>query len=737
MKKIKIFLQAICIFSLITCAEAAINNPPAVSLTSPTTGNYKGLINIKGSATDDRGLNRIELYIDNVLVQPNMMCWGKKSCAYNVTCDSLKRSDGPHTLRLRAVDSGGKYTDSNSVSINLDNLLPTSVFLSTPVTGASVSGNVSLTANATDPSGILRVIFFRKSTNPSNPTPVVIGSDFTVPYTSTLITTNIPDGDYMLYVEAYSVLLGAQTPPVFTKSPEIMISVRNTPVDNIPPTISVTNPSNGAVVSGVVSITANASDNVAVTGVQFQVDGVNLGMEDTSAPYSASWDTAITSVSSGTHVLTAVARDAQGNGATSQSVSVTKPGRPYKTVRSYVHFGSASFSNQNILNETACFSARVNDFIAAKKSFTTSDALNSYKLPNSGVLVMQYQNGVGAEPGESSGFLDIMRDLSAIWIDEGGHEVKFRSADFLIGNLPNPVKLQHWIDLLTGLTSNYMNELASYNDGFFMDNLGGGASPDQFAVKPSNWDAGLFYDGKDAVVRALKQRFPEEKIYINGYADWSINRGEPQWTGISMLHGNLSADGMMIEEFSLGGGVTDPASPSSEARMRIRMSAALEILGLQKGLVILDYFRLDEVQKRLYCLANYLLVANEHSFYGPMIPKNDYQSSDIPEYYVDLGAPIDSVYQDLDTDPVKSGFLKRRYEKATVYSNTDDNRMFTVNLDSSNYQKLKLVGGGHFTGNGDGIWNEAPLGRVEWEDLNASRVDLGPKTAVILRRKVS
>ena len=59
------------------------------------------------------------------------------------------------------------------------------------------------------------------------------------------------------------------------------------PPDTTPPTVSVTAPAAGATVSGTnVTVSANASDNVGVAGVQFKLDGANLGAEDTSAPYS-------------------------------------------------------------------------------------------------------------------------------------------------------------------------------------------------------------------------------------------------------------------------------------------------------------------------------------------------------------------------------------------------------------------------------------------------------------------
>ncbi|MCL7420197.1 MAG: Ig-like domain-containing protein [Methylobacter sp.] len=91
--------------------------------------------------------------------------------------------------------------------------------------------------------------------------------------------------------------------------------------DTTAPTVSLTAPTNGATVLGTVTVSANASDNVGVVGVQFRLDGVNLGAEDTSSPYSIAWDT--TAVANGSHSLTAVARDAAGNIRTSDAVTVT------------------------------------------------------------------------------------------------------------------------------------------------------------------------------------------------------------------------------------------------------------------------------------------------------------------------------------------------------------------------------------------------------------------------------
>jgi len=92
------------------------------------------------------------------------------------------------------------------------------------------------------------------------------------------------------------------------------------PPDTTPPTVAITAPTQGATVFGLVSVSAGASDNVDVVGVQFFVDGQALGAEVIAPPFSVVWDTAN---SLGNHVLTAAARDASNNTTTSAPVSVT------------------------------------------------------------------------------------------------------------------------------------------------------------------------------------------------------------------------------------------------------------------------------------------------------------------------------------------------------------------------------------------------------------------------------
>jgi hypothetical protein len=103
--------------------------------------------------------------------------------------------------------------------------------------------------------------------------------------------------------------------------------------DTTSPTVRITAPQSGSTVFGRINVTATATDNAGVAGVQFQLDSVDSGAEDVAGPYAISWDTNTAAV--GSHTITAVARDAAGNRTTSEPVTVTvvNPPRPPSAAR--------------------------------------------------------------------------------------------------------------------------------------------------------------------------------------------------------------------------------------------------------------------------------------------------------------------------------------------------------------------------------------------------------------------
>jgi hypothetical protein len=84
--------------------------------------------------------------------------------------------------------------------------------------------------------------------------------------------------------------------------------------DTTAPTVSITSPANGATVSGSVTVTVSASDNVGVTSTAISIDG---------GAYTTSLTWATTSVADGSHTIQARAQDAAGNSGYSSTITVT------------------------------------------------------------------------------------------------------------------------------------------------------------------------------------------------------------------------------------------------------------------------------------------------------------------------------------------------------------------------------------------------------------------------------
>jgi hypothetical protein len=84
--------------------------------------------------------------------------------------------------------------------------------------------------------------------------------------------------------------------------------------DTTAPTVSITSPANGATVSGSVTVTVSATDNVGVTSTGISIDG---------GSYTTSLTWATTAVADGSHTIQARAQDAAGNIGYSSTITVT------------------------------------------------------------------------------------------------------------------------------------------------------------------------------------------------------------------------------------------------------------------------------------------------------------------------------------------------------------------------------------------------------------------------------
>jgi O-glycosyl hydrolase len=263
--------------------------------------------------------------------------------------------------------SGGAFTFSapaNSVftltTPSVPDTTSPAVSITAPATGVTISGTTTISANATDDVAVAGVQFKLDGAN--------LQSEVTSsPYSINWNTFGVANGSHTLSAVARDAAGNSTT------SSTITVTVSNA-VDTTAPTVTMSAPAPGATISGQVAVSANAADTggSGLAGVQFKLDGSNLQSEDTSSPYSITWDT--NSVADGSHTLTAVARDGAGNITTSSATAVTvKNAAPTGTLL----LGSQSIQSSSDTNASGDAEAFRYAAVASGATGTLSFYINS------------------------------------------------------------------------------------------------------------------------------------------------------------------------------------------------------------------------------------------------------------------------------------------------------------------------------------------------------------------------
>ena len=232
----------------------------------------------------------------------------KMVTAHQMSLTGLAQGTTYH-FRVRSTTSTDNATSSDQTfSTTGGSNTPPSVQVTSPAAGATLSGKVNLTAVASDNGSVKGVQFRVDGTS--------VGPDvLAAPYLYVLDSSTLSNGSHSISA------IATDNTGASTTSANVVVKVDNSVKDTTPPTVSITGPANGAKVSGVVSVTANAADNVSVASVKFEIDGALVGTPDLAAPFAYSWDTSKSS--NGGHTLKAVATDGAGNSTTSAAIMVT------------------------------------------------------------------------------------------------------------------------------------------------------------------------------------------------------------------------------------------------------------------------------------------------------------------------------------------------------------------------------------------------------------------------------
>jgi hypothetical protein len=277
-------------------AVGADTTPPTVSITSPAAGaTVSGTVSITASARDNAAVQKVQLWVDGTYLGYDT------SAPYTKTWNAAGKN-GRHTVIARAVDwANNRSTTSISITVSNADSTPPTVSITAPADDATVTGVVTIAANASDAGGVQKVQFWAGST--------YLGYDTAAPYTRTWDVTSLPFGVYA--IEARAVDWRGNTTDAV-----VNVRVGN---DVSAPSVTLTAPGDGASVSGTVSIQASASDDVQVEKVRIWIDGAYKGY-DVSAPYGWTWDT--TALSNGAHSIRVQAIDTSGNASADATANV-------------------------------------------------------------------------------------------------------------------------------------------------------------------------------------------------------------------------------------------------------------------------------------------------------------------------------------------------------------------------------------------------------------------------------
>ena len=217
--------------------------PPKVEILQPANGSYvKGIVTILVNATDEDGIDRVELYINGTLT------FTDRSKPYEFHWNTTRVHNGAYEIKAVAYDTHGMSNHSTIVVI-VDNVRPRCRILS-PKDRSLLSGIVNITVSFTDDIAIKEARLFVDGT-------LLFTWSAAGLYTYAWDTTTIQDGVHMIKLAVVDMAGNIR---------EITIRVTT---DNTPPTLEFIEQSpEGPSENQQVTIKVNVTD---VTSTVFKV----------------------------------------------------------------------------------------------------------------------------------------------------------------------------------------------------------------------------------------------------------------------------------------------------------------------------------------------------------------------------------------------------------------------------------------------------------------------------------
>ena len=292
---------------------------PTASFTSPADGATVTGSNVvlTANATDNVGIDTVKFYQSNGTLLGTGTAVGSNN--YSFTWDTTSLANGSQTLYVIAYDTSGNFqqTSNKTVTVNnVDTVNPSNV---TGLTSSNITQtSVTLSWNPATDNVALKGYDVYTGTNSAS-TRFVTGAPGTS-YTVTGLTANT----------SYTLKVVARDTSDNTSLSEASVTIKTLKTDAVAPVATWVSPSASNSSSGskftmgsVVTLTATATDDVAMKKVEFRLaNGNGTGTvlcTVTAAPYTCNWTVPQTILPTGYNVR-AVAWDTSMNSGTTQWV---------------------------------------------------------------------------------------------------------------------------------------------------------------------------------------------------------------------------------------------------------------------------------------------------------------------------------------------------------------------------------------------------------------------------------
>ena len=217
------------------------------------------------------------------------------------TIDTPSLADGAYTASVTATDASNNTSAPATTNFELDTT-PPALAVTAPADGA-ITNSTTVSVNGTSEAGAAIEVTVTDDSGAATvlTTTADANGDWTID------TAMLTDGAYTVSVTAADALGNTSTPATSTFT-----------VDTIAPTISISTPTDGQILTEMISTTGTTEAGLSVTLSYQDANGMELATTSSVADAAGAWSGMFTASMSGMRTIVATTMDAAGNPASAQ-----------------------------------------------------------------------------------------------------------------------------------------------------------------------------------------------------------------------------------------------------------------------------------------------------------------------------------------------------------------------------------------------------------------------------------